>query len=166
MTKVLYGGTIPSTGQKVLSIYEGGDDYPLYNPTAYLNRVYFDSRLDYLSIVGQADTSIAFEYRPVTTVSSGKKSTTEAIQTGTVSRVLLAHGGGYRPAVAGYDLDTGRALSGNMFIQSISNTSFRICWLLVDETYLYLIERWFVRLNALPAITKNFRFFAFNKSAV
>jgi len=165
MTKVLYGGTIPSTQQTVLSIYEGGDDNPLYNPTNYLNRLYFDSRLDYINIVGQADVSITFNYRAVVSVSSGKKSNTQAVQTGTVSTVIGAHGGSYRPAFAGYDLDTGRAITGNMFIQSVSNTSFRLCYLLIDNTYLYIIERWFVRLNALPSITKNFRFFAFNKPA-
>jgi hypothetical protein len=168
MSKVLHAGAIPGTpGSNVVSIYEGGDDNPLTNPTGNLNRLYFDSRLDYLNIVGQIDTSVSFPFEAITT-SCGKKGKdcSAIVRSGQRIYNLGAHGQAYTPAILLYDLGSRRAITGNMFIQTVSNTSFRLCWVVIDATYIYLKERWFVRYNDLAAIDKNYRIHIFNKPSV
>lgn len=167
MSKVLHTGKVPGTAQNVVSIYEGGDDNPLYNPTGYLNRLFFDSRLDYLNITAQIDTSVNFPYEGVTTNCGKKgKDCSAIVRSGNRTYNIAAHGLPYKPSVILYDLSDSRALTGSMFIQTVSNTSFRLCWVVVDDTFIYIKERWFVRFNNLPALTKNYRIFAFNKPAV
>lgn len=169
MGKVLHAGNVPGSSplQTVVSIYSSGDNLPLQNPANYLDRLYFDSRLDYLNIVGQIDVSQTFAYQAVTT-NCGKKGKDCSLipRTGENTYNLGAHGQTYRPAIAITDTDTKQGLSGNMFIQAISNTSFRMCWVLINDTYIYLKERWWVRQNNLPAVTKNFRIYIFNKPSV
>lgn len=168
MSKVLFAGKVPNSNpvQTVTSIYEGGDDNPLYNPTGYINRVFFDTRFDYLNIVGQTDVSVNFDYQEVTQ-NCGKKGKDCSLipRAGTNTFTLAAHGRDYRPAIAIFDLQTSRGVAGNRFIHAVNNTSFRLVWVLIDDTYVYLRERWFVRQTALPAKSVNLRIYYFNKPA-
>ena len=167
MSKVLHAGLIPGTSSQVVSIYEGGDDNPLYDPTGNLSRLYFDSRLDYLNIVAQGDVSVSFPFEGVTTNCGKKGKDCSAVaRSGVRSYTIYAHGQSYTPAILLYDLDNSHAITGNMFIQTISNTSFRMCWVVVDSTYVYIKERWFVRYNNLDAVNRNYRIYVFNKPAV
>lgn len=167
MSKVLHAGLIPGTSTSVVSIYEGGDDNPLADPVGNLGRVYFDSRLDYLNIVAQGDVSVSLPYEQITTACGKKgKDCAAIVRSGVRSYTLFAHGQSYVPAILMYDLSTSRAVTGNMFLQTISNTSFRLCWVVVDGIYVYLKERWFVRYNDLGAIDKSFRIYVFNKPAI
>ena len=57
-TNVLWAGT--TGGKKVVSIFNNptgqqGSNLPLTNPTTYLNRIYFDTRFDYLNIISKTD---------------------------------------------------------------------------------------------------------------
>jgi hypothetical protein len=168
MSKVLFAGKIPGSSpvQTVASIYEGGDDNPLSNPTGHINRIYFDSRFDYLNIVGQTDVTVNFDYQQTTT-NCGKKGKDCSLipRSGTNTFTLHAHGLNYRPAIAVFDLGTSRGVAGNRFIHAVNNTSFRLVWVLIDGIYVYLRERWFVRQTALPAKSVNLRIYYFNKPA-
>ena len=168
MSKVLFAGKVPGTNpvKTVTSIYEGGDDNPLYDPTGYINRVYFDTRFDYLNIVGQTDASVNFDFQDVTQ-NCGKKGKDCSLipRSGTNTFVLAAHGQSYRPAIAIFDMQTARGVAGNRFIHAVNNTSFRLVWVLVDDTYVYLRETWFVRQSSLPAKNVNLRIYYFNKPA-
>lgn len=167
MSKVLHAGLIPGTGQNVISIYEGGDNAPLSNPSAYINRMYFDSRFDYLSLVATIDTSVSMPFEGITTQCGKKgKSCAAIVRSGSRSYVIAQHGQTYVPSVLIYDLSNNRALTGSQFIQSISNTSFRLCNVVVDGTNIYLRERWFVRYNDLPAYGVNYRIYILNKPAI
>ena len=168
MSKVLFAGKIPGTNpvQTVTSIYEGGDDNPLFSPTSYINRLFFDTRFDYLTIVGHASVSVYFTAEQ-TTQNCGKKNKSCSLipRTGVNTHVLHTHGLGYRPAIALQDIGTGRGVAGNRFIHAVNNTSFRLVTALIDDTYVYLRELWFVRQTALPAKTVNMRIYYFNKPA-
>jgi hypothetical protein len=166
MAKRLFAGKIPGSSTLVTSIYDGSDDNPLNNPTGNLDRLYFDTRLDYMHIVKQIDLSQAFPEEGVTT-SCGKKgkNCADIPRQGTRDYNLGQHGQSYKPTILLYDTGNARALTGTMFIQVISNNSFRLCNVRVDSTNIYLKERWFVRSNSLTAITKNFRVYVFNKPA-
>jgi len=168
MSKVLFAGKVPGSNpvQTVASIYEGGDDNPLYNPTGHINRIYFDSRFDYLNIVGQTDVTVNFDYQQ-TTQDCGKKGKDCSLipRSGTNTFTLHAHGQNYRPAIAVFDLGTSRGVAGNRFIHAVNNTSFRLVWALIDGAYVYLRERWFVRQTPLPAKSVNLRIYYFNKPA-
>lgn len=167
MTKVLHAGLIPATGETVVSIYEGGDNLPLTNPTGYLSRMYFDSRFDYLSLAATIDTSVAMPYEGMTNNCGKKgKDCSAIVRSGNRSYAIANHGQSYVPAILIYDLSNNRALTGSQFIQAVSNTSFRLCHVVVDATTIYLYERWFVRYNNLPALNVNYRIYVLNKPAI
>jgi hypothetical protein len=169
MTKVFAAGKLPGSSpvQVVASIYEGGNDDPLYNPYGNFHRLYFDSRLDYLNIVGQHDVGLYLAFQPVNTVSSGKKgkSASDILRSDATVHVAWYHGQNYRPAIALYDLNTRRAVAGNQFVQVVNATSFRMIFAMVDSVAVYVMERYFVRSADLPQMWLNLRIFAFNKPA-
>jgi len=166
MSKKLFAGKIPGTSTYVTSIYEGTDDAPLSNPSGYLNRMYFDTRFDYMHLVKQIDITINFAGEGVTTNCGKKgKNCADIPRTGTVTHNLGSHGQSYTPTCLIYDLGNAEALTGTMFIQNISNNSFRVCNFRVNSTTMYLNEKWFVRSNNLTATERNFRLYIFNKPA-
>jgi hypothetical protein len=167
MAKRLFAGKIPGTTDYAASIYSGTDDNPLSDPTSYLDRLYFDTRLDYMHLVKTIDISIDFPFENVTQ-SCGKKgkNCADIPRQGTRDYNLGAHGQNYTPTCLIYDINNGRAMTGTMFIQVNSNNSFRLCNLRVDSTNIYIKEKWFVRSNSLTASTRDFRVFIFNKPAV
>jgi hypothetical protein len=167
MSKRLFAGKIPGTSTYVTSIYSGTDDNPLSNPTAYLDRLYFDTRLDYMHLVRTIDISVAFPGEGVTTDCGKKgKNCADIPRQGTRDYDLGAHGQSYTPTCLIYDRDNGRAITGTMFIQTVSNNSFRLCSLRVSTSRIYIKEKWFVRSNNLDATNRNFRVFVFNKPAI
>lgn len=167
MTKVFHAGRIPGTSNNVVSIYEGGDDSPLTDPAGNISRVYFDTRFDYLNLVKTVDTSVSMAAEGVVTNCGKKgKDCSAIVRQGERIYNLGAHGQSYIPAVLMYDLSNSRALTGSQFVQSISNTSFRLCHVFIDSTYVYLKERWFVRYNNLPVFNANYRMYILNKPAV
>lgn len=166
MPKRIFAGTIPNTTEAVASIYDGTDDAPLTDPNGNLNRLYFDTRFDYMEHVRTITISQAFPVENVT-ASCGKKgkNCADIPRQGINDYNLGPHGQTYTPTIMMYDVDSGNALTGTMFIQNISNNSFRLCNVRVSATNIYLKEKWFVRSDNLTAITKNFRIFIFNKPA-
>jgi hypothetical protein len=169
MPKVLFAGKVPgaSPPQTVASIYEGGDDNPLYNPSGYITRVFFDSRFDYLNIVRQTDVSVTFAYEGVNTQPTGKKgkNTADIPRSGANTMLIDTHNLGYTPALVIYDLQTRRGVAGNRLVHALDNKSFRFIYVAASSSVTYLRESWFVRSVALPAKTIVFRLYYFNKPA-
>ena len=167
MAKRLFAGTIPdSGGTAVTIIYDGSDDLPIADPLSYINRVYFDTRFDYMHIVKNIQVSKDFVKEDVTE-SCGKKgkNCADIPRQGVREYNLGAHGQTYKPAILLYDMDNKKAITGTSFIQNISNNSFRLCSVRVSSTNVYLKERWFVRSETLTAISKNFKIDILNKPA-
>lgn len=169
-TNVLWAGQLGSRG--VVSIFSNpdgqtGSNGPLNSPLTYLDRVYFDTRFNYLNIIAEADFSRLYNFVDVNRQSSGKKgkSSSEVPIEGSNITKIYDHGLGYVPGCILYDLDTNDALSGNVFVQNIDNTSFRLLYLLADENSFYIREKYFVRLKPLPSITKKYRLLVFNNPA-
>jgi len=166
MSKKLFAGRIPNTSTVVTSIYEGPSDAPLTDYVNNIDKLYFDTRLDYMHLVATVNVSVSFAFQQVTQDCGKKGKDCSAIpRSGTVWHTLGTHNRAYTPTILLFDTDNNRALSGTMFIQNISNNSFRLCAVYVDNTSIYLRERWFVRYNALSSITRNFKVYVFNKPA-
>lgn len=137
---------------------------PINSPYQNIDRIYFDSRFDYLNIVNTFSANISFPFENVTQ-SCGKKGKNCALvpRTGTTLTHLGYHGQNYVPAVLGYDLDTNRALCGDQIVQVNGTTTFRLFQLLVDQNSVWIKQRWYVRGVALQANSFNFKIFIFNK---
>ena len=166
-TRVLWAGVKNSVG--VVSIFTNpknytGDDSPLDNPLANLNRVFFDTRFNYINIVAEATVTLNFEFRDINKQSAGKKGKDTRLIPIEGEKIFTAypHNLGYVPAGILYDLDNNQAISGNTFLQNIDNTSFRLLYLLADSTNFYIKERYFVRGFPLPAISKTFKVLTFS----
>lgn len=166
-TRVLWAGQKSGIGQ--VSIFTNpknslGNNDPLDNPLSHLNRVYFDTRFNYLNIVAEAEVTLNFEFRDVNKQSSGKKGKDTTLIPIEGAKIFTAyeHGLGFTPVGILYDLDTNQAISGNTFLQNIDNTSFRLLYLLSDNNYFYIKERYFVRGFPLTAISKTFKILVFN----
>lgn len=169
-TNVLWAGKLGSRG--VVSIFSNpvgqtGSNSPLNNPLGHLERVYFDTRFNYLNIIAETEFSKLYRFVDVNRQSTGKKgkSSREVPIEGQETVKIYDHGLGFTPGCMLYDLDTNVALSGNVFVQNIENTSFRLLYLLADENSFYIKEKYFVRLSPLPAITKKYRLLVFNNPA-
>jgi hypothetical protein len=166
MPKRLFAGVIPNTTIAAATIYDGPDDAPIADPLNYINRVYFDTRFDYMHVVKTIQVSKDFVKEDVTQ-SCGKKgkNCADIPRQGTRDHNLGAHGQTYKPAVLLYDTGSNKAITGTTFIQIVSNNSFRVCSVRVDSSNIYLKEKWFVRSNNLTAISKNFKIDILNKPA-
>lgn len=169
-SRVLWAGI--KDGKGVVSIFTNpknsqGDNAPLDNPLANLNRMYFDTRFNYLNIVAEAEITLNFEFRDINKQSSGKKGKDTSLipVEGDILYTAYQHNLGYTPAGILYDIDNNQAISGNTFLQNIDNTSFRLLYLLADNDYFYIKERYFVRGFPLPSISKTFRVLVFNNPA-
>lgn len=169
-TKVLWAGRLGNRG--VVSIFENpvgqtGSNAPLNNPLDFLSRVYFDTRFNYLNIVAETEFSKLYTFIDVNKEASGKKgkSSREVPIDGQNIVKIYDHNLGYTPSGILYDLETNDALSGNVFVQNVDNTSFRLLYLLADSTSFYIKEKYFVRLKPLQSITKKYRLLVFNNPA-
>lgn len=137
---------------------------PINSPYQNLDRIYFDTRFDYLNIVHSFSASVSFPFENVTET-CGKKGKNCALvpRTGVILTHLGYHGQNYIPAVLGYDLDTKRALCGDQIVQVNGSTTFRLFQLLVDQNSVWIKQRWYVKGVALQANSFNFKIFIFNK---
>lgn len=137
---------------------------PINNPYTNINRIYFDTRFDYLNIVNSFSAFISFPFENVTQECGKKGKNCALVPRSNIRMILLgAHGQNYIPAVIGYDLITTRALCGDQIVQVNGPSSFRLFQLLVDENNIWLKERWYVRVEPLQEKSFIFKVFVFNK---
>lgn len=169
-TNVLWAGTV--SGRKIVSIFnnptgQAGSNVPLNNPLSNLDRIYFDSRFDYLSITSKTDFVQPFSRITLNTDSNNNKgkSADEYPNQGSSIYTIYRHNLGYIPAVVLVDYDTRELVGSNMIIQNINNNSFRTLGLIMDTTNVYLKEKYFVRIEELPAITKRYTLLVFENPA-
>ena len=153
-TNVLWAGNI--AGAPVVSIFnnpEGfqGNNFPVYNRFESIDRIYLDSRFDYLDI--KWTTSFTYKYANVTLGSSGESVTTVAY-----------HNFGYPIAALLIDTDTREIVSNNSYIQVV-NTSYRAASFIIDNDKFYIKENYDNKKDNLPSMTRRYTILAFNKSA-
>lgn len=169
-TNVLWAGTV--SGRKVVSIFnnpEGqtGSNVPLNNPLSNLDRIYFDSRFEYLSITSRTDFTQAYPNITVNTDANNYKgkSASEFPVQGSSLYTIFRHNLGYPPAAILIDYDTRELIGSNMFVQNLNNNSYRTVSLVIDNTNVYLKENYFVRRENLPAITSRYTLLLFENTA-
>lgn len=154
-TNVLWAGNV--SGQPVVSIFNnptanvGGND-PLLSPYDFIDRIYFDSRFNYLSVATDSTFVKQYEYIPAT------GSSTEVVTTSTI----LIHNLGYIPAAMLIDRDTNEVIGANHYVQIENNQSYRIISLLMDSTKFYIKEKYYAKNYGLPAITRRYRILGFD----
>jgi hypothetical protein len=154
-TNVLWAGNI--AGAPVVSIfnnptgYEGNND-PVYNRFSNFDRIYLDSRFNYLTVRWQLD--LTFLFNSVAIGGSGEK----------ISTIGL-HNFGYPPATILLDTDTREVITNNSYIQIVNYTSVRTLSLLIDNNKFYFKEKYDNTLDDLPSITRRYTLLAFDNSA-
>jgi hypothetical protein len=155
-TNVFWAGKV--FGEPVVSIFNNPDsdsfqNTPLLNRYDYIDRIYFDSRFDYLSIRWQTDITVPFSY--VARGGSGETTST-----------LALHNFGYPPASIIIDKDTREIISNNSFIQIVNFSSYRTVSYLIDSNRFYIKEKYLNVRDDLPAITRRYTILAFGNSAL
>ena len=160
-TNVLWAGT--TGGKKVVSIFNNptgqqGSNLPLTNPTTYLNRIYFDTRFDYLNIIQKTD--FVQNYSLVTADPDPTVTTKN-----TNEYTIAIHNFGYVPAAILIDYDTREIIAGHTYVQIVNNNSFRIVSLAMDSTKFYIKERNIVNANSLTTLTRRYTLLAFENTA-
>ena len=160
-TNVLWAGT--TGGKKVVSIFNNptgqqGSNLPLTNPTTYLNRIYFDTRFDYLNIIQKTD--FVQNYSLVTADPDPTVTTKN-----TNEYTIAIHNFGYIPAAILIDYDTREIIAGHTYVQIVNNNSFRIVSLAMDSTKFYIKERNIVNANSLTTLTRRYTLLAFENTA-
>ena len=160
-TNVLWAGT--TGGKKVVSIFNNptgqqGSNLPLTNPTTYLNRIYFDTRFDYLNIIQKTD--FVQNYSLVTADPDPTVTTKN-----TNEYTIAIHDFGYVPAAILIDYDTREIIAGHTYVQIINNNSFRIVSLAMDSTKFYIKERNIVNTDSLTTLTRRYTLLAFENTA-
>jgi hypothetical protein len=155
MTNVLWAGNI--AGAPVVSIFNNpsgyeGNDYPVYNRFNSFDRIYLDTRFDYLDVKWTLDFSYKFESVPKG--SSGDLLTTVGY-----------HNFEYPPAAILLDTDTREIISNNNYIQTVNYTSFRTASFLIDSTKFYIKEHYENKNDLLPSLTRRYTILAFSQSA-
>ena len=160
-TNVLWAGT--TGGKKVVSIFNNpvgqqGSNLPLTNPTTYLNRIYFDTRFDYLNVLWKTD--FVQNYSLVTA------NPDPAVTTRNTNEYTIAiHDFGYVPAAILIDYDTREIIAGHTYVQIENNNSFRIVSLAMDSTKFYIKERNIVNIDSLTTLTRRYTLLAFENPA-
>lgn len=169
-TNVLWAGTV--SNRKIVSIFNNpvgqtGSNVPLINPQVNLDRIYFDSRFEYLSILTKTDFVQSYSYIELNTDSNnnkGKSASEYPIQGSTIY-TITRHNLGYVPAAILIDYDTREVIGSNMFVQNLNNDSYRIATLMMDSTNIYLKEKYFVRNVPLPSLTRRYTLLVFENTA-
>lgn len=154
-TNVLWAGNI--AGAPVVTIFnnsseEEGNNKPVYNRFDNLDKIYFDSRFNYINLVWQLDLTFAFSN--VSIGNSGQNITT-----------IGYHNLGYTPAGILIDSDTREIVTNNNYIQIVNLDSSRKVSLLIDSVRFYLKEDYENPSADLPALTKRYTIFGFNLQA-
>jgi hypothetical protein len=160
-TNVLWAGT--TGGKKVVSIFNNpvgqqGSNLPLTNPTTYLNRIYFDTRFDYLNVLWKTD--FVQNYSLVTANPDPTVTTRN-----TNEYTIAIHDFGYVPAAILIDYDTREIIAGHTYVQIENNNSFRIVSLAMDSTKFYIKERNLVNIDSLTTLTRRYTLLAFENPA-
>ena len=160
-TNVLFAGT--TSGRKVVSIFnnpagQAGSNLPLTTPTNYLDRVYFDTRFDYLNILWKTEYVQSYPLISIDPQDPSK------IIKGTNTYTIGMHNFGYVPAAMLIDYDTREVISSNMYIQTI-NESTRISSFMMDDTRFYIRERYQLQYDDLSALTRRYTLIAFSNPA-
>jgi len=169
-TNVFWAGNV--SGTKVVSIYNNpdgavGNTAPLLEPNVYIDRIYFDTRFDYLNIVSKVTFIKSYPYiEPYSNGTNAKgKDPTEFPKKGYNIYTITSHGLGYTPAGILLDSDTREVIGSNMIIQNIGNDSIRHIGLIADSTNFYIKENYFVRRQALTTLTRSYTLLIFNNTA-
>jgi hypothetical protein len=160
-TTVLYAGNVNTTN--VVCIFSNptglsGNNAPLFNPTQNLDRLYFDSRFEYLNIVYNGTFTTV--YNAVDTNSSDPT----ILVKGENYKTTVIHNFGYTPAAILLDFDTKEIIGAQNFIQSV-NSSFRVASLQMDSNNFYIKERYHVVNDPLPSVTRRYIILAFKHPA-
>jgi hypothetical protein len=160
-TNVLWAGT--TGGKKVVSIFNNptgqqGSNLPLTNPTTYLDRIYFDTRFDYLNILSKTDFVQNYS---LVTADPDPTVTTKNTNEYTIS----LHNFGYVPAAILIDYDTREIIAGHTYVQIVNNNSFRIVSLALYSTKFYIKERNIVNTDSLTTLTRRYTLLTFENTA-
>jgi hypothetical protein len=153
-TNVLWAGNV--AGAPVVSIFSNpigleGNNYPVYNRFDAMDRIYLDSRFDYLNVRWSLDFSYKFNY-----IELGGES--ETLTT------IAYHNFGYSPVAILLDTDTREIVSNNSYIQ-IAGASYRTASLIIDSNKFYIKENYKNTNEVLSSLTRRYTILAFNKSA-
>lgn len=141
----------------IVSIFHSeGDDSPLHDYTNNLSKIYFDSRLEYLNIIGTLNFTVSFDQRNP----SGS-----TIVRGESVRTIYNHSLGYEPIGILVDRSTREVLVGNYFITDSLSKSFRSICLLTDTSNFYIKEKYFVQSATLVKVTKPYTLYICGNSA-
>lgn len=169
-TNVLWAGTV--SGRKIVSIFNNpvgqtGSNVPLTNPQGNLDRVYFDSRFEYLSIRTKTDFVQSYPLIELNTDPNNNKgkSASEYPKQGSTIYTITRHNLGYVPAAILIDYDTREVIGSNMFIQNLNNNSYRTATLMMDSTNIYLKENYLVRNVPLSSLTRRYTLLVFENIA-
>jgi hypothetical protein len=160
-TNVLWAGS--TGGKQVVSIFNNptgqqGSNLPLTNPTSYLNRIYFDTRFDYLNILWKTDfvqnySLVTADVDPTVTIKNTNEYT------------VAIHNFGFVPAAILIDYDTREIVAGHTYVQLVNNNSFRIASLAMDSNNFYIKERHTVNIDSLTSLTRRYTLLAFENPA-
>ena len=160
-TNVLWAGS--TGGKQVVSIFNNptgqqGSNLPLTNPTSYLNRIYFDTRFDYLNILWKTDfvqnySLVTADTDPTVTIKNTNEYT------------VAIHNFGFVPAAILIDYDTREIVAGHTYVQLVNNNSYRIASLAMDSSNFYIKERHTVNIDSLTSLTRRYTLLAFENPA-
>jgi len=153
-TNVLWVGNI--AGAPVVSIFNNpdglqGNNYPVYNRFDAIDRIYLDSRFEYLNIKWTAD--FAYKYANIAIGADGENIAT-----------IAYHNFNDPPAAILLDTDTREIIANNSYIQFIGS-SYRSVSFLIDSNKFYIKENYHTKDKDLTSITRRYTILAFNKSA-
>jgi hypothetical protein len=153
-TNVLWAGNV--AGAPVVSIFSNpdelqGNNYPVYNRFDAIDRIYLDSRFDYLNVKWTVDFS--YKYSSVDIGADGESIATVAY-----------HNFNNPPAAILIDTDTREIVSNNNYIQFVGS-SYRTVSFLIDSDKFYIKENYHTKTEPLTSITRRYTILAFNKSA-
>lgn len=170
-TTVLWAGNVANT--QVVSIYNNptgyeGNSAPVFDPNLYIDRMYFDTRYDYLQITSLTNLVLTYPYiEPYSTAIDSIKGKTpeEYPKQGYNEYVAYNHALGYPPVCLLVDSDTLEIIGSNMIVQNINNDSFRYLTLSVDNDNVYIKETFFVRRTPLTSLTRRYTLYIFSNSA-
>lgn len=168
-TNVFWAGRLG--GGPVVSIFNNptgqqGSNVPLTNPIPNLSRIYFDSRFDYLEVISTVNfTHFYNQFETNTSLTKKGKTGSSAPIDGFTTTVIFNHNFGYVPTCLLVDVNSKEVITGNHFIQNINNNSFRIISLITDTTNISIREKYFVRVNTLPSLTRQYKLLVFDNRA-
>jgi hypothetical protein len=159
-TTVLYAGNVGN--RPVVSIFSNpvgqqGSNVPLNNPVSNLDRIYLDTRLQYLQILDIKNFTQTFQTVAASPIDNPNSVTTDY--------EITSHDFGYTPACFLVDYDTREVILSNMYIQIIKDRSFRSISLIADNSKYYIRERTYSSGDELPSITRRFSLLILDNTA-